>query len=78
MKNGKGAVTALLKDTALLNRLNASLDNIQKGTDAFSQDMEALSRRQHTFLRRSLQSFAAAAGRSCRTKYFSRSGRRSF
>jgi len=47
--NGKGTVTALLKDTALLNRVNASLDNIQKGTDAFSQDMEAL---KHNFLLR--------------------------
>ncbi|WP_431209490.1 hypothetical protein ACQ86N_25385 [Puia sp. P3] len=45
--NGSGTVTALLKDTALLNRVNTSLGNIQKGTDAFSQDMEAL---KHNFL----------------------------
>jgi phospholipid/cholesterol/gamma-HCH transport system substrate-binding protein len=47
LTNGKGTVTALLKDTVMLNRFNASLENIQKGTDAFSQDMEAL---KHNFL----------------------------
>jgi phospholipid/cholesterol/gamma-HCH transport system substrate-binding protein len=47
LTNGKGTVTALLKDSALLNRVNASVENIQRGTDAFSQDMEAL---KHNFL----------------------------
>jgi len=42
VNNGKGAVNALLKDTTLVNKLNASLDNIQNGTNAFSQNMEAL------------------------------------
>jgi phospholipid/cholesterol/gamma-HCH transport system substrate-binding protein len=45
--NGKGAVTALLKDSALVLKLNNSLDNIQKGTDGFNQNMEAL---KHNFL----------------------------
>jgi phospholipid/cholesterol/gamma-HCH transport system substrate-binding protein len=45
--NGKGAVTALLKDSALVIKLNNSLDNIQKGTDGFNQNMEAL---KHNFL----------------------------
>lgn len=49
LTNGKGTVTALLKDTVLLNRVNISLENIQKGTDAFSQDMEAL---KHNFFLR--------------------------
>lgn len=44
---GKGTVNALLKDSAMVIKLNASLDNIQKGTDAFSQNMEAL---KHNFL----------------------------
>ena len=49
LTNGKGTVTALLRDTAMLNRVNASLENIQKGTESFSQDMEAL---KHNFLLR--------------------------
>lgn len=44
---GKGAVNALLKDTALTEKLNNSLENIEKGTDAFNQNMEAL---KHNFL----------------------------
>jgi phospholipid/cholesterol/gamma-HCH transport system substrate-binding protein len=39
----------LLKDTALVSRLNQSLDNILKGTDGFNQNMEAL---KHNFLLR--------------------------
>jgi phospholipid/cholesterol/gamma-HCH transport system substrate-binding protein len=39
---GKGTVNALFKDSGIVIKLNASLDNIQKGTDAFSQNMEAL------------------------------------
>jgi phospholipid/cholesterol/gamma-HCH transport system substrate-binding protein len=44
---GNGAIHSLLKDTMLVNKLNASLDNIQKGTDGFNQNMEAL---KHNFL----------------------------
>lgn len=45
--SGRGPVNALLKDSAIVMKLNASLDNIQKGTDGFSQNMEAL---KHNFL----------------------------
>ena len=44
---GKGPVNALLKDSMLVIKLNTSLDNIQKGTDGFNQNMEAL---KHIFL----------------------------
>jgi phospholipid/cholesterol/gamma-HCH transport system substrate-binding protein len=44
---GKGPVHALLKDTSIVIKLNISLDNIQKGTDGFNQNMEAL---KHNFL----------------------------
>ncbi len=39
---GKGAVHTLLRDTQFVSRLNHSMDNIEKGTAAFSEDMEAL------------------------------------
>lgn len=45
--NGNGTLHALLKDSALVIKLNASLSNIQKGTDGFNQNMEAL---KHNFL----------------------------
>lgn len=44
---GKGTVNALLKDSVLVQKLNNSLQNIEKGTDAFNQNMEAL---KHNFL----------------------------
>jgi phospholipid/cholesterol/gamma-HCH transport system substrate-binding protein len=47
INNGKGTVNVLLKDSMLAARLNASLDNIQQGTDGFNQNMEAL---KHNFL----------------------------
>ncbi len=47
INNGKGTVNALLKDPGLVAKLNASLDNAQKGTDGFNQNMEAL---KHNFL----------------------------
>lgn len=40
--SGKGPLNAMLKDSALVAKLNTSLDNIQKGTDGFNQNMEAL------------------------------------
>ena len=49
VNNGKGTVNALLKDSAMTIKLNASLDNIQKGTEGFNQNMEAL---KHNFLLR--------------------------
>jgi len=47
VNNGKGTVNALLKDSMMVKKLNASLDNILKGTDGFNQKMEAL---KHNFL----------------------------
>ena len=42
VNGGKGIVNALLKDSSMVVSLNKSLDNIQKGTDGFNQNMEAL------------------------------------
>jgi phospholipid/cholesterol/gamma-HCH transport system substrate-binding protein len=49
VNTGRGAIHALLKDSAIVIKLNESLDNIQKGTDGFNQNMEAL---KHNFLLR--------------------------
>jgi phospholipid/cholesterol/gamma-HCH transport system substrate-binding protein len=45
--NGKGAANALLRDSLIVQKLNASLENIRMGTDGFNQNMEAL---KHNFL----------------------------
>jgi phospholipid/cholesterol/gamma-HCH transport system substrate-binding protein len=45
--SGGGTVNALLRDSAIAAKLSTSLDNIQKGTDGFNQNMEAL---KHNFL----------------------------
>jgi phospholipid/cholesterol/gamma-HCH transport system substrate-binding protein len=42
MNKGQGALHTVLKDTAMVTKLNNSMSNIEKGTAAFSQDMEAL------------------------------------
>ena len=42
VNNGKGTVHSLLKDSILVQKLNNSLQNIEKGTDGFNQNMEAL------------------------------------
>lgn len=47
LQNGKGPANAILKDSALAVKITASIENIQKGTDAFSQNMDAL---KHNFL----------------------------
>lgn len=47
INSGKGPANALLKDSSLVVKISISLSNIQKGTDAFSQNMEAL---KHNFL----------------------------
>lgn len=47
LNNGKGTVYTLLKDSVLAARLNASLENIEHGTEGFNQNMEAL---KHNFL----------------------------
>lgn len=42
LRDGHGIVNSLLYDSLLVVKLNTSLDNIQKGTDGFNQNMEAL------------------------------------
>jgi hypothetical protein len=42
IKNGNGAIAVLLNDTALAHNLNSSMYNVKKGTESFSEDMEAL------------------------------------
>lgn len=49
VSKGPGLLHALLKDTVMVNNLRASLINIEKGTDGFNQNMEAL---KHNFLLR--------------------------
>ncbi len=47
INSGTGVVTALLKDSSIVQKLQSSLDNIEEGTDGFNQNMEAL---KHNFL----------------------------
>jgi len=47
INSGKGPANYLLKDSSMAIKINASLDNIQKGTEGFNQNMEAL---KHNFL----------------------------
>lgn len=49
LNEGKGIANSLLKDTAIVHKLNKSLNNIEKGTAAFNENMEAL---KHNFLLR--------------------------
>jgi phospholipid/cholesterol/gamma-HCH transport system substrate-binding protein len=49
INSGKGAANAMLKDSLIVIKLHQSLDNIEKGTAAFNEDMEAL---KHNFLLR--------------------------
>jgi phospholipid/cholesterol/gamma-HCH transport system substrate-binding protein len=49
LDSGRGVVHTLLKDSTLSKKLQSSLENIQKGTDGFNQNMEAL---KHNFLLR--------------------------
>jgi phospholipid/cholesterol/gamma-HCH transport system substrate-binding protein len=49
VNNGKGAVNTLLKDSAIVIKLNSSLGNIERGAAAFNENMEAL---KHNFLLR--------------------------
>lgn len=39
---GQGPVNALMRDSAMTERLRATLENVEKGTAAFSENMEAL------------------------------------
>lgn len=47
VSSGKGPVHALLQDSTLTQKINNSLENIEKGTENFNQNMEAL---KHNFL----------------------------
>ena len=47
VEQGNGPAHALLKDSAMVQRLNKSLLNIDKGSEAFNQNMEAM---KHSFL----------------------------
>ena len=49
VNTGHGTVQALLRDSTMVIKLNTALDNIQKGTEGFNQNMEAL---KHNFLLR--------------------------
>ncbi len=49
INTGKGTANALLKDSMMAIALSKSLENIQKATDGFNQNMEAL---KHNFLLR--------------------------
>jgi phospholipid/cholesterol/gamma-HCH transport system substrate-binding protein len=42
INKGDGAAATLVNDTAFAGELKRTMQNIQKGTDAFSEDMEAL------------------------------------
>ena len=44
---GKGPLHALLRDSVITKKLNASMDNVQKGTEGFNQIVQAL---KHNFL----------------------------
>ncbi len=47
INNGKGIIQHLLKDSTIPQNIQLSIDNIQKGTDGFNKNMEAL---KHNFL----------------------------
>ncbi|AWH86391.1 MCE family protein [Flavobacterium album] len=47
--NSKGPLNAIMTDSIMSEKIKSSLDNIEKGTDNFNQDMEAL---KHNFLLR--------------------------
>jgi phospholipid/cholesterol/gamma-HCH transport system substrate-binding protein len=42
INNGRGVVHELLNDTGMVNRVNTSLKNVEKGTSDFSKSMDAL------------------------------------
>ena len=49
LANGRGPAHAMLRDSLFTVKINNSLSSIEKGTEAFNQDMEAL---KHNFLTR--------------------------
>ncbi len=49
MKTGSGTINTLIYDTAFVHDLKKSMENVKKGTERFSENMEAL---KHNFLTR--------------------------
>ena len=49
MKTGSGTINTLIYDTAFVHDLKKSMENVNKGTERFSENMEAL---KHNFLTR--------------------------
>lgn len=49
LKQSHGFLDFLIRDSLLIQKLNRTMDHIEKGTDGFNQDMEAL---KHNFLLR--------------------------
>ncbi|MFD1256636.1 MlaD family protein [Mucilaginibacter terrae] len=49
LNNGNGLAHALLHDSTMVVKISSSLNNVQKGTDGFNQNMEAL--KQNFFFR---------------------------
>lgn len=47
IENGKGMANAVLRDSLMVQKLSAIINNMQQGTDGFNQNMEAL---KHNFL----------------------------
>ncbi|TCD01508.1 MlaD family protein [Pedobacter psychroterrae] len=47
LTDGKGPVNTLLKDSLMAKNISLTMENLQKGTDGFNQNMEAL---KHNFL----------------------------
>jgi len=47
LTDGKGPVNTLLKDSSMAKNISLTMENLQKGTDGFNQNMEAL---KHNFL----------------------------
>lgn len=47
INQGNGTLHSVLRDSMIVQKINNSLNNIQKGTDGFNQNMEAL---KHNFL----------------------------
>ena len=47
IRNEKGTYHLLTKDSAMVKKINVTIDNIQKGTNSFNQTMDAI---KHSFL----------------------------
>ena len=47
LTSGKGPINTLLKDSTMANNLSQTIENLEKGSDNFNQNMEAL---KHNFL----------------------------